>query len=321
MTMSTKVHFLNVMEGDCSIIEHDSGRITVIDICNGNVSQSTESLVQNEKFSKTAGNFHMKDHPTDPIAYMEGIGVSDIFRMIVTHPDMDHMDGLERLFKTFNVVNFWTTENDKGDPDEGNMGRYKIEDWWCYKRNRNSKDSPTALQKRSGATGDYWTKDGITILTPTAELIRKANDSGEYNISSYSFLHTTPGGHKILFGGDTEDDAWNHILENYRDMVSNVDVLIAPHHGRKTGGNDDYLDVLKPKLTLLGNAKSRHLDYASWNIRNLLHITNNEAGNVMVEEDETAHLFVYLENQTFARRFDTCGFKQKDGMYCIGYLK
>ena len=126
--MSTKVHFLNVMEGDCSIIEHDSGRVTVIDICNGNVGQSTESLLLNEGFSKTAGNFHMKDHPTDPIAYMEDIGVSDIFRMIVTHPDMDHMDGLERLFKTFNVVNFWTTENDKGDPDENNMGRYKIED-------------------------------------------------------------------------------------------------------------------------------------------------------------------------------------------------
>ena len=31
--MST-IHFLNVKEGDCSVIEHNSGRVTVIDVCN-----------------------------------------------------------------------------------------------------------------------------------------------------------------------------------------------------------------------------------------------------------------------------------------------
>ena len=30
-----KIHFLNVGHGDCTIIEHDSGRITMIDINNG----------------------------------------------------------------------------------------------------------------------------------------------------------------------------------------------------------------------------------------------------------------------------------------------
>ena len=28
------VHYLNVKEGDCSIIQHGSGRISVIDVCN-----------------------------------------------------------------------------------------------------------------------------------------------------------------------------------------------------------------------------------------------------------------------------------------------
>ena len=28
------IHFLNVKEGDCSIIEHNSGHTTVIDVCN-----------------------------------------------------------------------------------------------------------------------------------------------------------------------------------------------------------------------------------------------------------------------------------------------
>ena len=28
------IHFLNVKEGDCCIVEHDSGHTTVIDVCN-----------------------------------------------------------------------------------------------------------------------------------------------------------------------------------------------------------------------------------------------------------------------------------------------
>jgi beta-lactamase superfamily II metal-dependent hydrolase len=35
--MST-VHFLNVGKGDCTLIEHNSGRDTLIDICKGNLA-------------------------------------------------------------------------------------------------------------------------------------------------------------------------------------------------------------------------------------------------------------------------------------------
>ncbi len=28
------MHFLNLLEGDCNIIEHDSGRLTMIDVSN-----------------------------------------------------------------------------------------------------------------------------------------------------------------------------------------------------------------------------------------------------------------------------------------------
>lgn len=32
-----KIHFLNAEEGDCSIIQHNNGHVTMIDICCGNV--------------------------------------------------------------------------------------------------------------------------------------------------------------------------------------------------------------------------------------------------------------------------------------------
>lgn len=35
-----KVHFLNVGQGDCCMIEHVSGRTTLVDISKGNLSET-----------------------------------------------------------------------------------------------------------------------------------------------------------------------------------------------------------------------------------------------------------------------------------------
>ena len=40
-----KIHFLNVDEGDCSIIQHDNGKVTMIDICCGNIVEQQHSVV------------------------------------------------------------------------------------------------------------------------------------------------------------------------------------------------------------------------------------------------------------------------------------
>ena len=37
-----RVHLMNVSPGDCTIIEHVSGRVTMIDICDGNLETRFE---------------------------------------------------------------------------------------------------------------------------------------------------------------------------------------------------------------------------------------------------------------------------------------
>ena len=36
-------------------------------------------------------------------------------------------------------------------------------------------------------------------------------------------------------------------------------------------------------MTLFGNAESESVDYSSWNNKRLKHITNNQAGNIIVD--------------------------------------
>ena len=309
------IHFLNVDEGDCSIIEHNSGHKTVIDICNGKVPAPLEES-QRARLAKAergvTGNFQQKKYPVNPITYLRDHGVGSIFRYIQTHPDMDHMDGIKALFNEFGPVNLWDTDNTKEMSSSSWGGSpYNEEDWKFYKNLRDTKPDtdPKRLALHSGAHGKFYNQasdgsrggDGLHVLAPTKELVEEANKADEdYNGCSYVILYRT-GGSRIVFGGDSHDDTWDHILENHGDDVADVDLLIAPHHGRKSGRSYRFLDTLTPTLTFFGNARSEHLAYAAWRSRGLSIVTNNQA-NCMVVDTRSRPMALYVTHEAFARR-------------------
>src|SRR5207253_2448121 len=95
------VHFLNVLEGDCNIIQHDIGRITVIDISNASNEDETSaeravraSAARQKMLSRTQvpsgkTDYRQKLQPDNPIEYLRNyVKTEEIFRFIITHPDM-----------------------------------------------------------------------------------------------------------------------------------------------------------------------------------------------------------------------------------------
>ena len=189
-------------------------------------------------------------------------------------------------------------------------GRYKKDDWDFYQEIRKAKSDPKTLHLYAGSQGKYYNEnengesgaDGLYLLAPTKQLTEEANRTEDYNDCSYVILYRTGDGKRIIFAGDSAEKTWDYILENHEDDVKNIDILIAPHHGRKTGGNRDYLDVLNPKLTLFGNAKSEYLDYAAWNNRNLDHITNNQANCVIMNTNGENGIDIYVTYELFAKK-------------------
>ena len=313
-----KIHFLNVKEGDCSIIEHISGHRTVIDVCNAKAPESIQEafLAQVAKADRgISGNFQQKKYPVNPISYMRDHAMSSIFRYVQTHPDMDHMDGIEALFGAFSPTNFWDTDNTK-EMTSSNWGGspYRESDWKFYKRLRDTDPDhdPRRLTLYSGAHGQFFNKagdgsgggDGLYVLAPTKELVDAANENGEdYNRCSYVILYRT-GGSRIIFGGDSHDETWDHILDNHESDVADIDLLIAPHHGRKSGRSYEFLETLKPSLTFFGNARSEHLAYDAWRYRGLSIVTNNQA-NCMVVDAGTTPMNLYVTHENFARRVNS----------------
>ena len=325
------IHFLNVMEGDCSIIQHNSGRVTVIDVCNARSTDLSNLELQIARLSCSSvlKNFKQKKYPVDPVAYMRDHDINSIFRYVQTHPDMDHMDGIKALFKEFAPRNFWDTDNRKEMPDSSWLqSQYNRYDWNFYKnmRDTNPNSKPRRLMLLAGAMGQYWNEgddttqgDGIQILAPTKKLVDAANDTGNYNDCSYVLLYRTDG-KRIIFGGDSHDDTWEYILEEYKEDVTNIDLLIAPHHGRDSNRSYNFLDVLRPALTFFGNARSEHLAYDAWNRRDLRTVTSNQANCMVVDASQTP-MGLYVMNKAYAEsKNQSTYYNEEHKAWFVGYI-
>jgi competence protein ComEC len=314
--MPLKVHFLNVGRGDCTIIEFPSGHVGIVDIDYLKVldPNTREELLQEYRESldylvaKALGRapyqaeaaFLAKEEAklTDPFAYYDmHIGeYRDVFRMVVTHPDMDHMTGLYRLHELESyksITNFWHTgfhdfNLANTTDEEWAKSPYDKRDWETYKRLRRSTVSPKALQKYQGDTGEYWTQDGVEIWAPTPGLEKLAVERDEPNILSL-IMKISHAGRSIVLGGDaTADETWSTIYP-YLDL-SGIDVLKASHHGRKSGYYGPAVKEMSPWLTITSVGEKEHDATENYRRYSNYTVSLRRAGDIQITIEDSGRL-------------------------------
>lgn len=278
-----KIHFLNVGHGDCTLIEHESGNLTMIDICNGDELDEEDAaevadelgisaegmmnyvgstLLTPYEILKAAGYNRELINPVE--LFQKLYGNRSIFRYIQTHPDLDHMRGLSALKKEgISIINFWDTLHTKTSDDflPGDE-----EEWNEYLRHRNGQSGVTLLNLNRGSIGQYYNKhpnlstdgDGLYILAPTEYLTSEANDSGNWNNHSY-VLWLEHKGIKVIFGGDAEKEVWDSILSKYGKNIS-CHILKASHHGRDSGFHEEAVKQMNPVYTIVSVGKKPDTD-------------------------------------------------------------
>lgn len=286
----------------------------MVDICKGNYEKSAPLFLLEEFFAqieedsqRLKGDFGMSKKPTNPLDYLATVGINSIFRFILTHADMDHLDGLDVLMSKIPVNVFWETGVRRNKPSFDGPCPYKEEDWDRYQKIVERKqDGITVLSHLAGSRFQFANRgteantggDGLYILAPDSELVKAATQNGDVNDGSYVLLYRT-GSHKIIIPGDAHDETWKYVIEHHKEDVANCSVLFAPHHGRKSGRDFSFLDVLKPKVTFFGCAESGNLAYNSWYYRGLRVITNNQAGNIVMD-CSPEQIDLYVENVAYA---------------------
>lgn len=268
------VKSLSVADGDMFYIKHGSDNFTIIDCC-------MEEAYREEIVSE------LKRESVDKL----------IIRFISTHPDDDHIHGLEYLDDKMKLLNFYCVQNEATkEEDTDDFDRY------CSLR-----DSDKAFYLYAGCARKWMNKSdegehgssGINILWPDTTneyfkaALKAAKEGEDPNNISPVIKYSLQDGATILWMGDMETD----FMENIEDDLSlpAVDILFAPHHGRDSGKiPQSLLDQTSPKIIVIGEAPSRHLNYyGGYNT-----ITQNSAGDITFECAEKL-VHIYVSNDTY----------------------
>ena len=210
------------------------------------------------------------------------------------------------------VKNEATKEDDTDDFDE-----------YCDLR-----DSDKAFYLKKGCERYWMNKSneergsaGINILWPVTSnehyknALQEAAQSKSPNNISPITKYSLNDGATVLWMGDLETD----FMEKIEDDVSleEVDILFAPHHGRDSGKvPKSWLDILDPKIVVIGEAPSQHLNY----YRDFDTIKQNSAGD-LVFDCVTNAVHIYVENDSYQEDFLDDEYKSdKYGLYYLGTL-
>lgn len=99
-------------------------------------------------------------------------------------------------------------------------------------------------------------------------------------------------------------------------LIAETTVIFAPHHGRKSGKlPDKWLEKLRPKIIVIGEAESRHLHYYTGYNK----ITQNKAGDItFIQDDRKLHCYASYEEYGMRDWLDDEG--KTDREFYIGTL-
>ena len=289
----------SVGNGDMCYIRHGTANFTVIDCC---LPDDRSNEILDEIEEKQKGTV---------------AGPGRIKRFISTHPDQDHISGLERFDDRFGYVNFYAVKNKATKSDEtADFKRYKKlrggEKAYCIKQGiRRRWLNRDGEGRRSSGIFMHWP---IVTNQHYKDALKQAEDGGSPNNISPIIRYARKGGAAVVWMGDLETD----FMEKIEDAITpdSSQVLFAPHHGRKSGRvPKDWLDAIDPKIIVVGEAPASELTYYDgWDT-----ITQNSAGDIAFE-CLSGKTHVFVSSSTYSVDFLTKedGVGDRHGCYYIG---
>lgn len=196
------IHFVDVGQGDCTLI-----------VCDG------------EAMLIDAGN---NDKGTAVQLYLTKQGVETLKYVIGTHPDADHIGGLDVILYKFDCGTIIM-------PD-------KSSDTATYRDVLDAMDSK-GYRNTLPVVGDTYTL-GSAVFT----IVGPSKSYDENNNCSVAFL-LTHGENTFLFTGDAESEAESDMLET--GIPLDVDVYKAGHHGSSSSSTAVFLEAITPEYAVI----------------------------------------------------------------------
>jgi beta-lactamase superfamily II metal-dependent hydrolase len=225
------VYFWDVQHGHAAFVRTPNGRFMVFDLGIGDYS------LHDERFSPL---LHIRDT----------FGVERLDYVCVSHPHLDHIDDILNLEllnpRAFRRPSHLTRSEVMANVRQ--VDRPKFEKY-CELNERYS--HPISLESDlSLSNPKNWGGVNVKMFTPTTCPRNNFNNHSVVAVLEYLGL-------KVVIPGDNEVLSFNELMlkDEFKIAVANADVLLAPHHGRDSGYDPDFVSLVNPRITVVSDGR------------------------------------------------------------------
>lgn len=296
--MSATFYLFDVDHGQCAALRLPNGRWCIFDVGRTSIFSPVRWIVENNLTTLLA----------------QALGGTLGFQFLkgtVSHLHVDHLADYVNLFQ--HGPEFLKTV----DPDQ-----VYIKDCYATCAGASSRANLHGFLQRyrngfspASSIPDYG---GVQIreLCLPVDVARQTGGDANARVNNASVVtRIDVYGNSILLCGDMERSAWEAIINDtgygriWRPFLSNIDILVAPHHGHKSGYSTALLNLAKPSVVLASVvAKDPHVDtrYSQNSVRGVRIggtayslITTRKQGHIKVEIQPPNILAGQLKGSTY----------------------
>lgn len=218
--LENEITMMDVGQGESLFLRDVTGKTILIDV--GGKAESDNKIEKWQEKTTTSNS------QRNLIPYLKSRGVAKIDQLILTNTDKEHVGDLLEVTKAFHVGEILVSK--------GSLKQKEIV----------AELQATQTKVRSVTTGENLAIFGsqLEILSP-----RKMGDHEDTLVLYGKLLDKN-----FLFTGNLEEKGEKDMLKHYPDLE--VDVLKASQHGSKKSLSSDFLEQLKPEMTLISVGKN-----------------------------------------------------------------
>lgn len=179
--------------------------------------------------------------------YLKNLGIKELAYVVGTHPDADHIGGLDEVISVFDCNRVILPEIKRD-----NVTYRDVTDAIRYRR----------AEELTAKVGEVYPfgEASFTIVAPEGSY-------EEFNNHSVGLLFTY-GETRFLFVGDAEGPAEEQMLGSGIDL--HADVLKIGHHGSSDSTSQAFLDAVKPTHAVISCGRANEHGHPHTRVLNLL---------------------------------------------------
>jgi competence protein ComEC len=251
-----RVDFLDVGQGDSALVTMPDGTTLLID------GGGLPAFVGRDDATRRIGETVVSE-------YLWWRGLSEIDYVVATHPDADHIDGLNDVLKNFRVRGVLVARSPANDSE-------------FVKFSETLRQTRTPLETIE--TGDTMRVGSveINVLWPPPSSDVSDNDNSVV-------LRILLGERSILFTGDIERVAERSLVTSSHPL--RADVVKAPHHGSKTSSTEPFVLATKPQFAIISVGRNSMFGHPHkevverWQTNGASVLTTGHSGTITITTD------------------------------------